>query len=278
MCAPALYFRSVSRHTTDLQMSPEGARVGRVGRREGEAEMGEDANGPRQHHPMATAGALPPELESGEPPATSDELTLLDALRGGDEAAFETLVNMHYPAMLRVALMYVRNRAVAEEVIQETWLAVLQGLARFEGRSSLKTWIFRILANRARTRAVREGRSVPFSALVSQEAEGDEPAVEPERFRPAGDKWPGGWVSAPQHWGEVPDERMLALETRERIHIAIEALPPAQRAVITLRDIEGWDADEVSGHLGVTDGNQRVLLHRARSKVRAALERYLAEV
>ena len=274
MCAPAIYFRRVPRDTAGLQVSPKDARVGRW---EGGADMGEGKEHP-QHPPVATASALPLGPESGDPPATPDEQMLLAALRDGDEAAFETLVNAHYPAMLRVALMYIRNRSVAEEVIQETWLAVLQGLARFEGRSSLKTWIFRILANRARTRAVREGRSVPFSALASQEAEGDEPAVEPERFRPAGDKWPGGWVSAPQSWGEIPEERMLALETRERIRLAIEALPPAQRTVITLRDIEGWDAEEVSGHLGVTDGNQRVLLHRARSKVRAALERYLAEV
>jgi RNA polymerase sigma-70 factor, ECF subfamily len=275
MCAPAIYFRRVPRDTIDIQVRSEGARVGR---REGEADMDEGTNEPLQRPPVATASALAPGPEGDSSPATPDELTLLAALRGGDEAAFETLVNAHYPAMLRVALMYVRNRSVAEEVIQETWLAVLQGLARFEGRSSLKTWIFRILANRARTRAVREGRSVPFSALVSQEAESDEPAVEPERFRPVGDQWPGGWVSAPQHWGEVPEERMLALETRQRLRRAIEALPPAQRAVITLRDIEGWDAAEVSGHLGVTDGNQRVLLHRARSKVRAALEHYLAEV
>jgi|SRR5579859_1536602 len=275
MRPPAIYFRNAPRGTTDLQVNPEGARVGR---REGGVDMGEDADEPRQQPPVATAGALPLGPESGDPPATPDEQMLLAALRGGDEAAFETLVNAHYVAMLRVALLYVRNRAVAEEVIQETWLAVLQGLARFEGRSSLKTWIFRILANRARTRAVREGRSVPFSALASQEAEGDEPAVEPERFRPADARWPRHWASAPQSWGEIPEERMLALETRERLRLAIEALPLAQRAVITLRDIEGWDAEEVSGHLGVTDGNQRVLLHRARSKVRAALERYLAEV
>lgn len=277
MRPPTIYFPSVPRDTADLQVTSESARAGW---REGGADMGEDADGPRQQQqpPVVIANALPEERAGDMSPATPDELTLLAALRGGDEAAFETLVHTHYPAMLRVALMYIRNRSVAEEVIQETWLAVLQGLARFEGRSSLKTWIFRILANRARTRAVREGRGVPFSALVSQEAEGDEPAVEPERFRPAGDKWPRGWVSAPQSWSEVPEERMLALETRERIRLAIAALPPAQRAVITLRDIEGWDAGEVSGHLGVTDGNQRVLLHRARSKVRAALERYLAEV
>jgi len=277
MRPPALYFRNAPRDTADLQVIAEHARAGW---REGGADMGEDVDGPRQQQqpPVVIADALPEERAGDTPPATSDELTLLTALRGGDEAAFETLVNAHYPAMLRVALMYIRNRSVAEEVIQETWLAVLQGLARFEGRSSLKTWIFRILANRARTRAVHEGRSVPFSALISQEAEGDEPAVEPERFRPADAQWPRHWASAPQSWGELPEERMLALETRERIRLAIEALPPAQRAVITLRDIEGWDAGEVSGHLGVTDGNQRVLLHRARSKVRAALERYLAEV
>jgi len=277
MCPPTVYFRKVPRGSPGLLIG-SGPASTRVWRRESGAEMSERTDELRPRPPVATASAQPDERDGDASPATPDELTLLAALRDGDERAFETLVNTHYTAMLRVALMYVRNRSVAEEVIQETWLAVLQGLARFEGRSSLKTWIFRILANRARTRAVRESRSMPFSALASQEAEGDEPAVEPDRFRAADAQWPHHWASAPQSWGEIPEERMLALETRERIRAAVEALPPVQRAVITLRDIEGWDASEVSGHLGVTDGNQRVLLHRARSKVRAALERYLAEV
>jgi RNA polymerase sigma-70 factor (ECF subfamily) len=188
-------------------------------------------------------------------------------------------VEQYYPAMLRVALMYVPNRSVAEDVIQETWLGVLQGLSRFEGRSSLKTWIFRILTNTAKTRAQREGRSVAFSALAEAESDEAEPAVDPDRFRGPDDQYPGGWLAtaAPQSWAGVPEERMLSAETRGVIAQAIAALPPAQRAVITLRDVEGWAPEEVCDHLGVTDGNQRVLLHRARSKVRQALEHYLSE-
>jgi RNA polymerase sigma-70 factor (ECF subfamily) len=161
---------------------------------------------------------------------------------------------------------------VAEEVVQETWLGVLRGLDRFEGRSSLRTWVFRIAANIARTRAVRERRSLPFSSLPGA----DEPAVDPDRFLPAGDpRFPGGWARGPAAW-ELPEERLLAGETREIIRAAIEALPPAQRLVVTLRDVEGWSADEACAALALTDGNQRVLLHRARSKLRAALERHYA--
>src|SRR5579859_1074318 len=205
MRPPAIYFRNAPRGTTDLQVNPEGARVGR---REGGVDMGEDADEPRQQPPVATAGALPLGPESGDPPATPDEQMLLAALRGGDEAAFETLVNAHYVAMLRVALLYVRNRAVAEEVIQETWLAVLQGLAHFEGRSSLKTWIFRILANRARTRAVREGRSVPFSALEQPDQEGGYPSVDPNRFQSSDEPYPDHWRASPGDWQTVPEDRL----------------------------------------------------------------------
>jgi RNA polymerase sigma-70 factor (ECF subfamily) len=209
---------------------------------------------------------------------SAEEMLLVEQLRAGDETAFAMLVTMYYPAMLRVALMYVSSRAVAEDVIQETWLGVLQGIGRFEGRSSLKTWIFRILANTAKTRAQREGRSVPFSALIDPNIEGSEPAVDPDRFFPADDpSTPNAWVSPPRSWDGLPEERLLSRETAERINAAIQALPPAQRAVITLRDIEGWSAGEVSDRLGVSDGNQRVLLHRARGKVRQALEDYLGE-
>jgi RNA polymerase sigma-70 factor (ECF subfamily) len=164
---------------------------------------------------------------------------------------------------------------VAEEVVQETWVAVLRGLDRFEGRSSLKTWIFRILANTAKTRAIREGRTIPMSALQDPAAV-PEPAVPGERFRGSEDPaWPGHWATPPAAWDEAPEKRLESLETRLRIEAAIAALPAAQRAVISLRDIEGWSADEVCNALEVSETNQRVLLHRARSKVRAALEEYL---
>jgi len=194
-----------------------------------------------------------------------EEMRLVEALRAGDERVFEQLVRMYQGTLLRVAQMYVSSRSVAEEVVQETWLAVLSGIDRFEGRSSLKTWIFRILANRAKTRGEREGRTIPFSALGESEAE---PAVEPDRF----DR--GHWASFPAEW---PEARLLGDETLRVIESAIESLPPTQRTVITLRDVQGWSAEEVRNVLELSETNQRVLLHRARSKVRGALEEYLAE-
>jgi len=203
-----------------------------------------------------------------------EEVQLVEALRGGDERAFEDLIRMYQAALLRVAQIYVSSRAVAEEVVQETWLAVLNGIDRFEGRSSLKTWIFRILANRAKTRAQREGRTIPFSALRSPEGV-PEPAVDADRFNDGEHpRWPGHWASPPAEW---PEERLLGEETQRLIDDAIERLPAAQRAVITLRDVQGWSADEVCNALELSETNQRVLLHRARSKVRRALEDYLAE-
>jgi len=200
-----------------------------------------------------------------------DETKLLAALRDGDEAAFRELVSMYHSSLLRVAQIYVSSRAQAEEVVQETWLAVLQGLDRFEGRSSLKTWIFSILANRAKTRAVRERRTIPFSALNPERV--PEPAVDPERFCDAEDpRWPGHWASPPQPW---PDDKLVAAETRGKLAEAIDALPGNQRAVISLRDLEGWSSEEVCNALGISETNQRVLLHRARAKVRTALEEYL---
>ena len=158
--------------------------------------------------------------------------------------------------------------------MQETWLAVLNGIDRFEGRSSLKTWIFQILSNRARTRAVRERRSAPFSSLAG-DGEDDEAAVDADRFRPEGHRWVGHWAAAPADWSALPEERLLGRETLARVHEAIETLPPRQAEVLVLRDVEGWSPDEVCAALGISDGNQRILLHRARSKVRAALETYL---
>lgn len=220
-----------------------------------------------EHTPIAPASAKS---------APTDEARLLAALRQGDEGAFMALVTMHYSAMLRLAQVYVGTRAVAEDVIQETWLGVLQGLNRFEGRSSLKTWIFRILLNRARTRAQRENRSIPFSALASDDAEPFEPAVEPDAFRPPGDQYPGGWLRPPSGWDTLPEERLLSGETRQQIDAALTTLPPSQRAVITLRDIDGWSASEVCDYLSISEANQRVLLHRARARVRRALAGYLA--
>ncbi len=207
--------------------------------------------------------------------APPDDDRLLRALRGGDPDAFATLVDRHASVMLRVASTYVGSLAVAEEVVQDTWIAVLGGLGRFEGRSSLKTWIFRILTNSAKTRAQREGRTVPFSD-VSLVAVEDEHAVSPERFLDAGHGDRAGWWATPlQRWpDDNPAERLFARETRERISRAIEALPPTQRVVITLRDIEGWSADEVCDALELSDENQRLLLHRARSRARRSLERY----
>lgn len=191
-----------------------------------------------------------------------EEIRLVEGLRNRDEQAFEQLIRMYQAALLRVALMYVSSRAIAEDVVQETWVAVLNGIDRFEGRSSLRTWIFRIVANRAKTRGQREARSRPFSSLEP------EPSVDPDRF--AG----GQWAAAPEDW---PEERLLGAEALSVIGATIESLPPSQRAVITLRDIQGWSAEEVRNALELSETNERVLLHRARSKVRTALEEYLVE-
>jgi RNA polymerase sigma-70 factor, ECF subfamily len=207
---------------------------------------------------------------------STDDLDLLARLRRGDEAAFTRLVERLHGPMLRLAMVHLGNRAVAEEVVQDAWVGVLAQLDRFEGRSSLRTWVLRIVANQARTRAVRERRTLPFSTLDGLDERG-RPAVEPERFLPAGHQWAGHWASPPRSWAEVPEERLLSAETRAEVERAVALLAPAQRAVITLRDVEGMTAAETCELLGLTEGNQRVLLHRARSRVRRALERYLDE-
>jgi RNA polymerase sigma-70 factor (ECF subfamily) len=205
-----------------------------------------------------------------------DESRLVDGILAGDEEAFAQLVRMYSGSMLRVAQIYVSSRAVAEEVVQEAWLGVLSGISRFERRSSLKTWIFRILSNTAKTRAEREGRTIPFSALQNP-AGVPESAVEPERFLDAEHpRWPGHWASPPSPWHDLPDARLINRETRSEIEAALERLPATQRAVISLRDIEGWSSEEVCNALAISETNQRVLLHRARSKVRRALEDYLS--
>ena len=209
--------------------------------------------------------------------ASADDLYLIEQLRSGNEAAFEALIDRYATAMLRLAMVYVRASAVAEEVVQETWLAVLEGLCRFEGRSSLKTWMFRILTNCAKTRAQREGRSIPFSSLEDSDTDHAEHAVDPDRFLPVDHQWSGNWVSFPCNWEEMPEDHLLSWETRTCIHRAIEALPTNQWAIITLRDIEGWTSQETCAFLGISEVNQRVLLHRARSKVRRVLETYFEE-
>src|SRR3954454_16196769 len=194
-------------------------------------------------------------------------------LKSGDQLGLADLGGAYRPGLMRVARMYVRDRAVAEEVVQDTWIAVLRGIDRFEGRSSLRTWIYRILMNTAKTRGQRESRSIPFSATGGD----DEASVDPDRFLGADHQWTGGWMLGPSEW-QTPEEELLQGETREAILAAIEQLPDQQRAVITLRDVDGFPADEVSDALGISDGNQRVLLHRARSKVRTAIESYLGAV
>jgi RNA polymerase sigma-70 factor (ECF subfamily) len=212
-----------------------------------------------------------PRLRRKGKPESEGDAALVARLRDGDESAFAELIDSYGATMLRVAQMFVRDRASAEEVVQETWLAVLNGIDRFEGRSSLKTWLFRILTNRAKTRGQRDGRTVPFSSLAGSD-EGDESAVDPDRFLGPDSAEPGAWAAPPRAW---PQDRVLQKETLGVIQMAIEDLPATQREVIRLRDVEGWTPMEVAEALEITDGNQRVLLHRARSKVRAALERYL---
>lgn len=209
-------------------------------------------------------------------PDFTNDMQLVEALRAGDEAAFSYLLDRYHNALIRTALLYVSSRAIAEEVVQETWLGVLQGIQRFEGRSSLKTWLFRILMNRAQTRGQREHRSIPFSDFAFTDREADDPAVEPERFLPASHaRWPGHWMQPPRAWDEIPEERFLSQEMRGVLLQAIDQLPPQQRQVISLRDLEGWSAGEVCNALNLSETNQRVLLHRARSKARHALEQYL---
>ncbi len=206
-----------------------------------------------------------------------EDAELVSALQQGDEKAFLALVERYHATMVRVARGYVASRAVAEEVAQETWLGVLQGIDRFEGRSSLRTWIFRILTNRAKTRGQREARTIPFSSL-GPEGEDGGPSVDPERFRPAEDRVaPGAWADPPREWGHDPVRRLLGRETLGLIGAAIDELPPVQREVIVLRDVEGWEAAEVCDALELSEGNQRVLLHRARSRVRSALEEHLGK-
>jgi RNA polymerase sigma-70 factor (ECF subfamily) len=206
-------------------------------------------------------------------PASLDDLALIERLRAGDETAFGALVGRHQAQMLRIARMYVSTQAVAEEIVQEAWVGILQGLDRFEGRSSLRTWMYRILTNIAKTRGQREGRSAPFSSLAG--ADLDAPSVEESWFRGSTDRWPGTWASLPDDWRAIPEERLLGREVRAMVRAAIDGLPPMQAQVIRLRDVQGWSSAEVCNALEISETNQRVLLHRARARVRRALEGYL---
>jgi RNA polymerase sigma-70 factor (ECF subfamily) len=205
----------------------------------------------------------------------SDDAALVAALRAGDEAAFEWMLDRYTPQLRRTARAYVGTDAQADEVVQETWLGVIKGIERFERRSSVKTWIYRILLNTARTKGVRESRSVPFSSAPGALTHGAEPTFAPDRFRPPDDPdWPGHWASFPRDWEHQPEARLLASETLTLVAAVLDRLPPAQREVLTLRDIDGWTSAEVCNALGVSETNQRVLLHRGRAKVRSALESY----
>ncbi len=194
---------------------------------------------------------------------------LVDLLRAGDERAFADLVDRYSPSMLSVARAYVTSREVAEDVVQDTWLALLQGIDRFEGRSSLRTWLFRVLVNIAKTRGVREKRCTPVDMHV-----GDHPAVSPDRFQSAASAWPDHWVRFPMPWRESPESSLLSGEALDLVRSELARLPEQQRIVVSLRDVDGYGSDEVCALLDLTAANQRVLLHRGRARIREALGGY----
>ena len=213
---------------------------------------------------------------STDDPFTDDQV-LVAALRRGDEDAFAWLIDRYDRSLRRLARTYVASAAVADDVVAETWLAVVKGIDRFEGRAAVSTWLYRILANIARTRGVREHRTIPFSSAAGAMEEGAGPAVDPERFGAIGDPGYGQWAAPPTPWDDEPEASLESRETLAAVRRAVEALPPAQREVITLRDLEGWTSSEVRNALDLSETNQRVLLHRARAKVRRALEQHFEE-
>jgi RNA polymerase sigma-70 factor, ECF subfamily len=197
--------------------------------------------------------------------------SLLPLLRERDETAFRELVKSYNAGMLNLARTFVRNQATAEEVVQETWVAVLQGLDRFEGRSSLKSWIFSILVNRARTRAVRDGRMVLFSEMET-DTDSSGAAVDPSRFKAS-----GFWDQPPRPWDDLTPERLLnSSEMADHVRRALDQLPEAQRAVVIMRDVVGHSSEETCDILGISETNQRVLLHRGRSRIRSRLEEWMS--
>ena len=202
------------------------------------------------------------------------ELDVVRQLLDGDEAAFAALVEQLHPSIVRLACAFVRDRATAEEVAQDAWLAVLNGLASFQGKSSLKSWIFAIVVNRAKSRGKREARSIPFSALASEESRDRELAVSPDRFLGPDTQWPGHWMRPPESWGDNPEVRLLHVETMGILAQLLDQLPPAQRSVVIMRDVAGFDPETICNELDVSETNMRVLLHRGRSRLRAALEQH----
>jgi RNA polymerase sigma-70 factor (ECF subfamily) len=206
--------------------------------------------------------------------ASSTDAMTVERLLAGDESAFMMLVEQHQAAMLRLAQIYVSSRAVAEEVVQEAWIGILKGLPTFEGRSSLRTWMYRIVTNIAKTRGVREGRSVPFSSLGGGE---HDDAIDPSWFRGADDPFPGGWLTFPDDWRGIPEDRLLGHETLRHIGRALDGLPAMQAEVVRLRDVLGWTSEEVCNALDITETNQRVLLHRGRNRLRRELDAYLSQ-
>ena len=216
---------------------------------------------------------MPAELEA--PPRAArwapDE-RIAAALRAGDERTFAELFQRQCPAMKRVARSYVESEAVAEEIVQETWVAILTGIDRFERRCALGTWVFSILINQAKTHNTRERRSLSFSSISPSDT--DEPAVDADRFQTDDDAWPGHWATPPRPW-QKPDRRALSLEARARVKDALAQLPDRQRLVVALRDVDGLSSAEVCGLLELSRENERVLLHRGRSRLRAALAEYV---
>jgi RNA polymerase sigma-70 factor (ECF subfamily) len=212
-------------------------------------------------------GAVEAHRRSGD---HAEERALVNRLRAGDEQAFAALVDGWSGWMLRLAREHVPTPSIAEEVVQETWLAVLEGLERFRGEASLRTWVYRILVNQSKRRGVRERRTVPFASLADEDTG---PTVDPDRFQGPGEKHPGGWRSFPEGW---PEQVALTREVQDVVTTALADLPPRQRVVVALRDLDGHSADDVCDLLGISGGNQRVLLHRGRAVVRTYLERYFA--
>jgi RNA polymerase sigma-70 factor (ECF subfamily) len=214
-------------------------------------------------------------LADSSPPRSAelaDEGNLVRALCAREHGAFGALVQRHYATMKRVARSYVHSEALVEEVVQETWLAVIGGIERFEARSALDTWIYAILVNRARTLGARERRTLPFSSLDDRDE--DDSSVDADRFQRDDDQWPGHWATPPRPW-QKPERRLLSLELRERLRDALDELPERQREVLALRDVEGLGSEDVCALLGLSAENQRVLLHRGRSRLRTKLEAYV---
>jgi RNA polymerase sigma-70 factor, ECF subfamily len=222
-------------------------------------------------------GGAPDHDDEGDEAVRSADRRVVEGLRRRDETVFAEVVRAHHGALVRVARLHVPSQAIAEEVAQETWLAVINGIDRFQGRSSFKTWLFRIAVHRARSRGTREQRSLPVSSLRDGGGElpgGSGPLVPFERFRGSDAVWAGHWAAPPRRWDGAPEQRAIDGEIRAVIEDAIAELPAHQREVLVLRDVSGLSSSQVCELLGLTEGNQRVLLHRARTRIRNRLERY----